>query len=152
MCESWQQDDDKLTFIVVDMAAYREDKDDVRHMVGDVNCFFNDPDDPLDNVEVEMMIAEPTARRKGFATEALQLIMAYCARDLRVKGFRAQILRKNEGSRRLFEGLGFSFDKAIDVFDEEVWKMKVGDLPPLAALRCTPYIGDTEVVEATTKT
>ena len=77
------------------------------HMVGDVNCFFNDPDDPLDNVEVEVMIAEPTARRKGFATEALSAHHGSTARDeLRVKGFRAQILRKNEGSRRLFQGLG----------------------------------------------
>jgi RimJ/RimL family protein N-acetyltransferase len=121
MCESWQKDDDKLTFIVVELAGYQADKDDVRHMVGDVNCFFNDPDDPLDNVEVEVMIAEPTARRKGFASEALELIMSYCVRELGVKGFRAQILRKNEGSKRLFERLGFRFAKAIDVFEEEVW-------------------------------
>lgn len=123
MCTAWQNDDDKLTFIVVDLGGWRADNDadDVRHMVGDVNCFFNNPDDPLDNVEVEVMIAEPTARRKGFASEALSLIMQYCVNELGVKGFRAQILRKNEGSKLLFQGLGFRFSRSVDVFDEEVW-------------------------------
>ncbi len=45
-------------------------------MAGDVNLFFNDEDDTT-NCEIEIMIAEPTYRRKGFAREALRLMMAY---------------------------------------------------------------------------
>ncbi len=44
-----------------------------------------------------------------------------CVNELGVKGFRAQILRKNEGSKLLFQGLGFRFSRSVDVFDEEVW-------------------------------
>ena len=48
-------------------------------MVGDVNLFFNDLDDPT-VAEVEIMIAEPSCRRKGLAVEALKLFLYYGAR------------------------------------------------------------------------
>jgi RimJ/RimL family protein N-acetyltransferase len=47
-------------------------------MAGDVNLFFNDDEDAT-NCEIEIMIAEAKYRRKGFAREALQLMMAYGA-------------------------------------------------------------------------
>lgn len=45
-------------------------------MAGDVNLFFNDYEDAF-NCEMEIMIAEPKYRRKGFAEEAVELMMAY---------------------------------------------------------------------------
>jgi RimJ/RimL family protein N-acetyltransferase len=45
-------------------------------MAGDVNLFFNDYDDPR-ACEMEIMIAEEKYRRKGFAEEAVKLMMAY---------------------------------------------------------------------------
>lgn len=45
-------------------------------MAGDVNLFFNDYDDAF-NCEMEIMIAEPKYRRKRFAKEAVELMMAY---------------------------------------------------------------------------
>lgn len=45
-------------------------------MAGDVNLFFNDYDDPH-ACEMEIMIAEDKYRRKGFAEEAVKLMMAY---------------------------------------------------------------------------
>lgn len=47
-------------------------------MAGDVNLFFNDYDD-AHSCEMEIMIAEPKYRRKGFAREAVALMMAYGA-------------------------------------------------------------------------
>lgn len=43
-------------------------------MVGDVNLFLHD-DDGLRCAEVMVMIAEPSGRRKGFAKEAVLLLM-----------------------------------------------------------------------------
>ena len=139
MCESWQTDADKLTFIIVDNSGYRTDQDDIAHMVGDVNCFFNDHDDILDNVEVEVMIAEPTARRKGFASEALKLIMGYCVKEIGVKGFRAQILEKNEVSKRLFEALGFKFVKRIECFQEVVYSLGHEDTATWGDVKVAKY-------------
>ncbi|RLN37045.1 hypothetical protein BBJ28_00008678 [Nothophytophthora sp. Chile5] len=45
-------------------------------MAGDVNIFFNDYEDPH-VCEMEIMIAEEKYRRKGFAEEAVKLMMAY---------------------------------------------------------------------------
>ncbi|WFC93903.1 hypothetical protein MBRA1_000529 [Malassezia brasiliensis] len=89
MQQSWRNDEDKLTFIV--LARDRDVKQDDlaallsrSPMAGDVNVFFNqvyDDDDedtvPLTYGEMEVMIAEPTFRRKGLADEALRMLMYY---------------------------------------------------------------------------
>ena len=68
------------------------------------------------------------AGRRGYAKEAVSLMMGYVVRELGVKGFRAQILEKNVGSIRLFERLGFVFRKRIDVFGEVVYAIGAGDV------------------------
>lgn len=50
-------------------------------MAGDCNLFWNDHDDE-NTAEIEIMIAEERSRRKGIATEALTLFMAYAAGQL----------------------------------------------------------------------
>lgn len=45
-------------------------------MAGDVNLFFNDPED-AGAAEIEVMIAEAGSRRRGLAGEALRMLMAY---------------------------------------------------------------------------
>ena len=45
-------------------------------MVGDVNLFFNDFKDPF-NAELDVMIPDVVQRGKGFASEAVQLMMCY---------------------------------------------------------------------------
>ncbi len=52
-------------------------------MIGDVNLFFNDNEDPH-SAELEIMIAEEGARGKGIGKEALQLMMRYGIGDLKV--------------------------------------------------------------------
>lgn len=45
-------------------------------MIGDVNLYLNDEEDAY-NGEIEIMIAEKSAQRKGFATQAVQMMMAF---------------------------------------------------------------------------
>ena len=64
--ESWLKDPLKHTFII---------KNDTE-LVGDVNLFFHQY---LDDVEAEInvMIGNKNARRKGFAEEAIKIMMSF---------------------------------------------------------------------------
>lgn len=46
-------------------------------MIGDVNIFFNDPDDDPTFGEIEVMIAEADYRKTGRGREALRIMMGY---------------------------------------------------------------------------
>ena len=50
-------------------------------MIGDVNLFLNDVDD-IHCGEIEIMIAEITARRKGYGIEALCTFVRYGSQNL----------------------------------------------------------------------
>ncbi|KAL3572982.1 hypothetical protein D5086_026886 [Populus alba] len=82
---SWTQDPLKRTFIVLDkeliQAGFVHGDPHVEAMVGDVNIFMNDVDDPQ-VAEIEIMIAEPKSRGKGLGKEAVLMMMAYAVRDL----------------------------------------------------------------------
>eukprot|EP00798_Chlamydomonas_sp_ICE-L_P007983 gene7983-1202_t len=117
MQKSWAEDEDKCTFIVYDKTANAsEDPGNKGAMAGDVNIFFNEPED-RGTAEIEIMIAEPQSRRKGIAVETLQMFMAYAAAELGVKCFRAKILDDNEPSIKLFQNrLGFAEVKRVPIF------------------------------------
>lgn len=119
MQASWRDDEDKLTFIVLDRRWGGEEGGaessappppaaDARfgRMVGDVNLFFNDYEDPK-AAEVELMIAEPAARRRGLGREAAEAMFAYAARELGATLFRAKIGEDNAPSLALFRNMGF---------------------------------------------
>ncbi|OAJ41755.1 hypothetical protein BDEG_25302 [Batrachochytrium dendrobatidis JEL423] len=79
MCESWRTDESKCTFIVLsqDMADNRHGPlCEIAGMIGDVNLYLNDLDN-AQNAEIEVMIAEPSARRKGFGKCATHMMMRY---------------------------------------------------------------------------
>ncbi|KAJ6526264.1 GNAT domain-containing protein [Mycena vulgaris] len=155
MQRKWQQDEDKLTFIV----CARADSDTLEsgpvspkdprvsslQMIGDVNIFLHgartgDDEDEF-YAEVEIMIAEREYRRKGFALEALQLMLGYatasssgpflCQNPASVQeslqgsplpvpatSLLARISESNVPSIRLFEKLGFRITKRVEVFGE----------------------------------
>ena len=110
-------------------------------MAGDVNLFFNEPDDKsVAEIEVrsashngrgdrpadshpppppaQIMIAEPRSRRRGLAQEALRLMMAYAAESLGCRRFVAKIGQANVASLGLFRKLGFREFKRVEVFSE----------------------------------
>ncbi|KAG5232046.1 N-acetyltransferase protein [Salix suchowensis] len=82
---SWTQDPLKRTFIVLDkeliQAGFVHGDPHVEAMVGDVNIFMNDLDDPQ-MAEIEIMIAEPKSRGKGLGKESVLMMMAYAVQDL----------------------------------------------------------------------
>ncbi|TBU22212.1 GNAT domain-containing protein [Dichomitus squalens] len=135
MQRKWQEDEDKLTFILLSGMSFDAKEDDQKvtpgrleglPMIGDVNLFLKGaPDEEDFEVEVEIMIAEPAYRRRGVAHTALQLILSYATDPSSPKPlpvpkdrFVARIGERNEASIRLFEKLGFSVTKRVAVFEE----------------------------------
>ncbi|PPQ90712.1 hypothetical protein CVT25_005020 [Psilocybe cyanescens] len=164
MQEKWQLDEDKLTFIILSRqssegttelpetpgALSPEDERLVAlPMVGDVNIFLHgtppasnespsypDDDDEF-HAEIEIMIAEPSFRRKGLAIEALQLMLGYATGNpeafslsgrsspiqysplnILPSSLITKISDTNTPSIKLFERLGFQITKQVEVFQE----------------------------------
>lgn len=59
------------------------------------------------SAECAIMIGEPACRRKGYATEALELLLDYGFENFKLSKVTAPILYFNEPSKALFEKLGF---------------------------------------------
>ncbi|GLC38962.1 hypothetical protein PLESTB_000466000 [Pleodorina starrii] len=130
MQRSWAEDEDKLTFIILDRSK-PDTPGTGSHgggMAGDVNLFFtiDEEDGGREAAEIEVMIAEQASRGKGLAKEALRLLMAYASRELGVKRYIAKIHEVNGPSRRLFEGLGFTEFRRVPVFGEVHYGLSVG--------------------------
>lgn len=113
--------------------AGREGMDDGDRMVGDVNLFLSEVDESDDDEgaaagglvgEIELMIAVPEHRRKGYGRAALLVFMAYVlghwtsiavgySSQSGSSGWyplaylRARINESNERSIKLFESVGF---------------------------------------------
>ncbi|GAX82981.1 hypothetical protein CEUSTIGMA_g10408.t1 [Chlamydomonas eustigma] len=126
MQRSWSEDEDKCTFIILD-CSLPDTPGTGQHggrMAGDVNLFFNDPDERA-TAEIEVMVAEEQSRRKGISKRALQLFMAYAHTQLGVTLFRAKILESNSPSISLFSSLGYIEAKRVAVFKEVYMEYKV---------------------------
>ncbi|KAJ7481058.1 GNAT domain-containing protein [Mycena galericulata] len=177
MQRKWQLDEDKLTFIVCARGSETLDSgssltpSDPRvsalPMIGDVNIFLHGPpphlrvpDSALEEeedqfyAEVEIMIAERDYRRKGFALEALQLMLGYATASsdehfhchnpssiqdalqgsplpVPATSLLTRISESNIPSIRLFEKLGFKITKRVEVFEEV--EMRWTARPPFSA-------------------
>nr|XP_028572642.1 N-acetyltransferase 9 isoform X2 [Podarcis muralis] len=77
MQRSWREDADKCTFIVLDTDKWsKQTTTEEDCMVGDVNLFLTDSEDPTLG-EIEIMIAEASYRGRGFGKEATLIMMSY---------------------------------------------------------------------------
>ncbi|KAF4689920.1 N-acetyltransferase 9 [Perkinsus olseni] len=129
MQASWREDEDKLTFIVLD----RDVEPDPNlgtiaaggGMCGDVNCFVSEIDDDekypgrvIREGEISVMTAVPSSRHKGIAREAVTMMEDYCRDNLHIDRFIAKIRLSNHPSRVLFRSLGYEEVKIVKCFNE----------------------------------
>ncbi|OBZ84550.1 N-acetyltransferase 9 [Choanephora cucurbitarum] len=157
MQQSWHQDEEKLTFIIqslpldspLDLTTMSTTEIMQKTiMIGDVNIFFNDPDNDRTFGEIELMIAEPDYRKTGRGTEALKIMMTYGTIDyitihrhiltgtialetLDVKTFHAKVSLKNQPSIQLFQSKFKYYPISVSTVFEEMtleWSLMT---PPL---------------------
>lgn len=60
----------------MDNEKFTKSGSEVGSIVGDTNLFFPQ-ESPSEEAEIEVMIAEPWARRRGLAKEAVAMMMEY---------------------------------------------------------------------------
>ncbi|OXB56266.1 hypothetical protein ASZ78_006449 [Callipepla squamata] len=127
MQRSWRDDADKCTFIMLDAERWPEQaRGDEDCMVGDVNLFLTDTEDPT-SAEIEIMIAEPSYRGRGFGKEATLMMMSYGVTDLGITKFEAKIGQENKASICMFKKLHFKEVSVNSVFQEVTLRLDVSD-------------------------
>ncbi|CAF0813723.1 unnamed protein product [Adineta ricciae] len=127
MQQTWLNDQDKCTFIILSKELFDETHDEIKSMIGDVNLFLNDPDD-LHCGEVEIMIAEETARHKGYGIETLHTFFRYAIETLNITRFVVKIGLKNLPSIALFTNkFQFQTIQTSEVFQEVTMERHTND-------------------------
>lgn len=115
MQETWRDDEAKCTFIVVQKGLLSETfvlnedfiEQTTKAMVGDVNLFLSETDDHCPQAELDIMIAEEGARRKGIGKEASSMMMKFAMENLHITRFFCKINSENTASFALFRSMGF---------------------------------------------
>lgn len=92
-------------------------------MVGDTNLFINTDDS--NKAEVEIMIAEERARKKGFGLEATIMMILYGLENLHLKTYEAKVSLSNEISINMFKKLAFQETGVSEVFQEMTLTRKI---------------------------
>ncbi len=144
MQQTWHVDPDKCTFIVLakkDAAIVSDSCTTIPGeggaMVGDVNLFFVDGDRTVG--ELSLMIAEPSVRKQGIASEAALMMMKYGAHHLGVKEFVVKISDGNDASINLFKKLGYDLINHDEDFEETEFRFtNLGKLDSVR-MECAPY-------------
>mmetsp|Transcript_42493 Transcript_42493/g.85934 ORF Transcript_42493/g.85934 Transcript_42493/m.85934 type:complete len:378 (-) Transcript_42493:192-1325(-) len=114
--DSWCNDPKKLTFIVLDASVESAIEGSIKAAVGDVNLVIDNHDPTV--AEIMVMIGEPSCRRRGFASAAVNLMIFFARSRLGIRRFFVKISASNYASLRLFEMLQFSKCGFSEVFQE----------------------------------
>lgn len=170
MQQSWRDDEDKCTFIVLsredcdfDNDQHKEHSDFVVRnlgaMVGDVNLFLSEEDasedesDPSESnddneqqrfrqAELDIMIAEEAYQKRGMGREASCLMMLYGAKTLGIRRFFCKINEDNHASHGLFEKLGFQQCDYAECFQQVELELKQETSEELVKTIEELYCGD----------
>lgn len=132
MQKSWREDDDKCTFLILDKSVYEKTGDEIEALIGDTNIFLLDTDDDEDGVdlktgEIEIMIAEQPARGKRYGWESTLLMLAFGAKKLNLRRYRAITKDSNAKAIGMFTKMGFKEVKRVPVFQEVTFEKLVDD-------------------------
>ncbi|KAJ9578518.1 hypothetical protein L9F63_005247 [Diploptera punctata] len=118
MQKSWLIDEDKCTFIILERVLFDCTGNEIEAMIGDTNLFFHDSEDGKKLAEVEIMIAENSARRKRRGWEAMLLMLRYGCEELAIEIYQAKINMDNEKSISMFQKMGFDKIAENSIFKE----------------------------------
>jgi hypothetical protein len=164
--ESWREDPSKLTFISADATAWNAKSDsggttskhdsgqeevwglvddDSTVIRGDVNMFFHEDEEDEEGVlgEVNIMVAEPITRGRGFGKRVLFMFLWYvliyrislleeyhgarAGKGPKLSGFVAKIDKDNLVSIKMFESVGFCrVREEANYFGEVELRLDVG--------------------------
>jgi len=86
--------------------------------IGTIDLFEFDKE--KNSVGIGVLIAEKEFRNKGFANEALKLMVKYCLNELQIVHLFCNIFKENHQSIRLFKKNGFQFIEERVLFGKEV--------------------------------
>ncbi|KAJ9061647.1 N-acetyltransferase 9 [Entomophthora muscae] len=129
MQKSWAEDSDKLTFILFCCDKSTNHAEEFIQsprssvilqgdIIGDVNIFLNDSENPS-HAELEIMIAEPGFRGRGIGKEALLIMMNYAIEKIGIEKFVCKVSKDNTESLSLFKDkLGFCVASYSTAFEE----------------------------------
>uniref|UniRef100_A0A8D0FAC7 N-acetyltransferase 9 (putative) n=1 Tax=Strix occidentalis caurina TaxID=311401 RepID=A0A8D0FAC7_STROC len=142
MQRSWRDDADKCTFIVLDTERWsRQACADEDCMVGDVNLFLTDTEDPTLG-EIEIMIAAQQV------IEMLVFSISFAGvRNLGITKFEAKIGQENEASICMFKKLHFKEVAVNSVFQEVTLRLDVSDQERRWLLEQTNHVEEKSYVE-----
>lgn len=139
MQNSWFQDENKCTFIILDKRKWLQpETTETECMAGDVNLFLDDS--RRDVAEIEIMIAEPSCRRNGLGKEALLTMMHYGNTNLGIQKYEAKVGCSNDASLRLFNKIGFTEVSVSEVFKEVTLEMNVTEAVQQHLAQATSHI------------
>ncbi|EXC34918.1 N-acetyltransferase 9-like protein [Morus notabilis] len=140
---SWTQDPFKRTFVVLDkrlvVGEFVHGDPHVEAMVGDVNIYMNDPDDPQ-MAEIEIMIAELKCRGTGLGKESVLMMMAFAVKNVGIHAFRAKIGESNTSSLNMFRKLGFEEISHSEIFKEVTLELQLTEAKRGELLRRTDTV------------
>ena len=151
MQQSWRADHDKLTFIAcipVDGPSeyiVEGTQDAPSRIIGDVNLFFSAADEDVEGCigELELMIARPSLRRRGYGRATILAFLRYIEVHLQeildeykknqsvekmsLLQLKVKVGSKNEKSIKLFESVGFVKAKEGPNYFDEI-ELVFGDI------------------------
>ncbi|XP_037948592.1 N-acetyltransferase 9-like protein [Teleopsis dalmanni] len=122
MQQSWREDEDKCTFLILGKEQYKETGEEIASLIGDTNLFLRIDDEATVSdytiAEAEIMIAESSSRGKGYGWEAMLLMLKYAQTNLNVQKFEVKVNIANTQSLNMFTKMHFNEVCRSAVFEE----------------------------------